>query len=46
MVNLAQHKNDMKLIDEVDEGMPMDDADNKDLSGADRENEELLNNEK
>ena len=45
MANPAQHGNDMKLVDEVDGGLPADDADDEDSSGDDGEDEELLDDE-
>ena len=45
MANLAQHREDMTLVDEVDRGLPVDDADDEALSSEKVEDEELLDEE-
>ena len=42
MVNFAQHENDMKLVDEVDRNLLANDTNNKNLSGNDGKDKELL----
>ena len=41
MANSAQHRNNMKLVDKVDRGMPIDSANDKDLLGTNKENKQL-----
>ena len=45
MANPAQHGEDMTLVDEVDGGLPADDADDEATSGEEVEDEELMGEE-
>ena len=45
MANPAQHGEDMTLVDEVDGGLPADDANDEALLGKEAEDEELLGEE-
>ena len=46
MANPVQHKNDMKLVDEVDGGVPVSDADDEDEpEGSDVRAEEEFDEE-
>ena len=41
MANFAQHGNNIKLVDEVNRGVPKDNTNDKDLLGADEKDKKV-----